>query len=347
MSLPSEMLLATHFGHLPEFKRIGPEEWHSGCPECGGKDRFFMRIPDGMMDIVRGKCRRPECGYFEPVFEDSRGKTIDASTKAKWREEQEQRLMRDDMAAAKKRRELSNSGMAVRFHEQMKIGQREEWYRHGLLDNSIERYRLGYVENRRFGYDEPFYTDALTIPLWYHDWEVSNIQFRLLNPPDDEGKYRPLPGRRMELFYTIPNRPLTGTVVLMEGAKKAMVTAQYLWEGQKDTERTNIVAVPSKMPSTTILRELVDAERIFVVLDPDAYEITYNLKGEPLPPAINRLSRLLHMNNPIQIIHEVDIPVKADDFFYIYDGTKKLFKTYFQKSQVASFENKRYPPLFR
>lgn len=347
MALDHYQLLLNRFGHLPGFDDRG-REWHSSCPECGGgdkSDRFFMNVPDDYLSIARGKCR--QCDYFEPVLSDDERRNIDSVTRAEWEAEREARHKARMAQINERREELTASGIAIKYHQDMEFSERSEWYRQGIEDPSIRRYRLGYVKDRQFGQpDNRVTTDALTIPFWGGAFEqVMNIQFRLQQHPPKFGKYRPLYGIPVPLFKTMPDEPLKGNVIVGEGAKKVMVLAQHLWA---EGAQTNIVAVPSSMPSIDLLNELKDCDVVNVILDPDAYKWRKNKSGKLLEPAINRAAKILYEANPEQLIRLVQVPVKIDDFFYIYGHDVSLLRRFFLDAPIYQpGVNTQYESLFQ
>lgn len=338
-----EALLVSYFGHLPYFRQVG-REWKASCPRCGDSghegpgdpDRFFINLPDSKLDCVRGKCR--VCGYFEVARDERMGRTLDERTRIQMIEERNKERERRNAEIARKRRELTTSGAAIKFHRDMSFAQRNKWYGTGLDDKFINMFRLGYTEARHFGVPaNPVVTDALTIPFWEGSFEdVANIQFRLQNYPDGFGKYRTYPGLSVPLFKTMPDEPIQGDIILVEGAKKAMVLAKELWASRE----INIIAVPSKMPSEELLAELAPADRVFIMLDPDAYTPAKDLYGHHISPSVDRATRILYENNSEQQILSVKLPVKVDDFFVVYGYDVDMLRNFFYDAERVTHDGR-------
>ena len=131
------------------------------------------------------------------------------------------------------------------------------------------------------------------------------MQRRLLQPPDPSDKYRQTAGLPLSLFLTDPDTPLLGKVLIVEGAKKAMVTYQWL----NDLVDMVIVGLPSKYPPLRLLEQLQHCDPWYLALDPDAYTTTRDRNGKVIPPTIDRIKD--YAGDRARL---VKLPDKPDDF---------------------------------
>jgi hypothetical protein len=119
---------------------------------------------------------------------------------------------------------------------------------------------------------------------------------------------------------TEPDEPLTGKVLIVEGAKKGIVT--YTNIGTKPG--LNVIAVPSKTPADDMLGMLKDCDLVYLALDPDAYEPVRSKTGKITAPAVNRVASKLGRERVII----VKLPCKPDDLFTEYGGDKDDFMAF-------------------
>lgn len=302
---------------LPDLEYRGSNEWSSACPQCGGarggtdkSDRFRMFGPEHGKN-ARGWCRR--CGYFIWADEEAR---IDPAKIAEAEVLRQEYMMQEHRRITKKISDLEAAAFWRGYHEGMTEGQRQLWRNTGIDDYLIDYYKLGYVENKPYTHDgNEYQSPAMTIPHYDNGWHLTNVQYRLTNPTPGAGKYRMTAGIPASMFLTEPDDPVKGPCLLMEGAKKAIVTYQHIGKSQ-----VVVVAVPSSSPSTDLLDRLKDCDPVYVCLDPDAFNRPEN-GGKP---PVNRLAS--HLNADRTRI--VSLPVKADDLFTMYGGTATDFMNY-------------------
>jgi hypothetical protein len=199
------------------------------------------------------------------------------------------------------------------WHDAMNQQQRQLWYAEGIVDWAIDQYSLGYCEDYKAWHNgAEWHSPTMTIPHWGPGWELVNIQHRLLQPPETGDKYRQMKDFPSAMFLTEPDEPLTGPILMVEGAKKAIVC--HLNIGHLGY---TIVAVPSKAPSQVILDQLDNADPIYMMLDPDAYLPTKTKDGQRLEPAASRIAKRLGRER----VKVVKVPVKPDDLFTVYHGS--------------------------
>jgi hypothetical protein len=267
-------------------KRTG-HEWHSPCPVCGGRDRFWIN-QDGHY-----QCRHcPTSGWLD---DDRKGFKPDPILMQKWKDD----IQAEQAIQEKKNTDWQNgfdTGKQWRdWHDQMTQDNRTGWNMQGISNYLIDKYELGYIPNKIVKTDGgelvlPAYTIPIRNPI---DQRIVNIQFRLDNPPIGVGKYRQVNGISAREFYAE-----TGTgdcepdaAIVLEGAKKAIVTYDHL-EGA-----IQVVGLPGCSPSDAIVERLKHYSRIWIALDPGAERAAQRLK-EKLPQA-----------------RVMNLPGKPDDLF--------------------------------
>lgn len=315
----------SRWSNLPDLCCRDDNEWSSACPQCGGgrgkgnlSDRFRMFGP-GEGRNARGWCR--QCGYFAWADE---GTKIDPAKIAEAEVLRREYMLRERERIAKKIKALEEAAFWRGYHEAMTGQQRQMWRSTGIDDYLIDYYRLGYTQDRMYVHDgDEYHSPAMTIPHYGPSWHLTNVQYRLTNPVKGAGKYRMTPDVPAAMFITEPDQPLKGHCLLLEGAKKAIVTYQHI--GDKGM---TIVAVPSSSPATVLLEQLRDCEPIYICLDPDAY---VPAKEGAVPP-VNRLAKSLGKERA----HIVNLPVKADDMFVLYGGTRSDFMNYLGYARAAA-----------
>jgi hypothetical protein len=161
------------------------------------------------------------------------------------------------------------------------------WNYRGLNDFFIDWWKLGYSQSSCWN------SPTITMPIWGHDWEVTNIKHRLLEP-NGKGKYRyETSGIPASAFFCDPDRT-SGPLFLAEGEIKAMVTFQTL-----DTPTIQVAGLPSKLPSGNQLDSLKDYDPIYLCPDPDAFR----------DASVGRICDMLGRER----VRVVQLPDKIDD----------------------------------
>lgn len=322
-SLPTD--LARRWGHLPFVRFRGNGEWSAACPQCGDSEHTGREAPDrfrlfaaSAQHNARGWCRR--CGFFDWADGDTK-KTISqeeieriSAERAKLAEQEAKRLK-------SKIERLREAAYWQGYYEAMTDQQRELWYRHGINDHMIDTYQLGFrADYQCMNGDKKHHTPALSIPHFGLNWKLQNVQYRLLNPPRPDDKYRQTSGLPAAMFLTEPDEELKNAIVMVEGAKKAMVTHWHV-NLTADRMRFVVIGVPSKTPSRQMLDALKDADPLYIALDPDAYVPTRTAHGKRLSPAVNSIVKKVGRERA----RLVKLPCKPDDLFTDYDGTRNDF----------------------
>jgi len=266
---PLPSVLAEHFGHLPDLKYRGNNEWSSACPKCnpGGRggnnpsDRFRMFSTGGP---PRAWCR--QCDW-KITGSQLNGKTLSHQERTEARESYYKWLEEENQRLRKKLAWLQKQDFWKAWHDDMTDMGKKLWHEAGINDYMIKTHKLGYTKDR---YESC--GGAMTIPYLHND-NIQTLQFRLRQPPSTGDKYRFLKGTRSTWFYPYPNDEIEGVVLVTEGVKKAMVTWQtiaMLNKFEYNGKDITIVATPAKHVPNHMLDELKKAELIIWLLDPDA-----------------------------------------------------------------------------
>jgi hypothetical protein len=312
--------LAAKWGNLPGLAYRGNDEWSGACPKCSdwghiGSDppdrfRLFAATPTGN---ARGWCRR--CGHFEWVDEgdDYGSPSPDAIAAAEAERTRLARMEIDRQQA--KIKAIEDAAYWKGWHDQMTDDQRRMWHQQGVIDFFVDYYSLGYTTHHTYFHGgQECQSPAMTIPHYGDEWHLTNIQYRLTQPAPGAGKYRQTSKLPAAMFRTEPEQPLSGPVLMVEGAKKAIVCYTHLGSEPLGTPLA-IVGIPSKAPSTAMLDELRDADPVYIGLDPDAYDGSAQRVGD-------KLGR--------ERVRYVHFPAKPDDLIVEYkldgDALKKYLR---------------------
>lgn len=297
-SLPIEF--ASLSGKVDYVQRVNANEWSSSCPQCGGvphkagayPDRFRMWTNAAGKNKIMGWCRR--CSYV--WFPDGERK-MNPQEFEQWRKDalaaEEQRKRDAERAIAL----LKSEKIWLYFQERMNDYSRSVIQKWGIPDGWAKYWRLGLIEDYViYGENGEYHTPAITIPIWQLGSQTpANIKLRTLNPKSDADRYRNYYKMgASKIFTAIPDLK-SDTVVLVEGEKKAMVTASRLG---KDWQ---VMGVPTKTPSQESLSILDGFGKIYLCLDPDAREGEYNPQ-----------TRLVNMLGKERVL-VVNLPGKIDD----------------------------------
>jgi hypothetical protein len=256
-------------------QQVSPTELSASCPQCGGEPHPNGEWPDRLRIFLDSKplawCRR--CNYMR--FADQGEGELNPDELEKWRKEQEQREMARQRSAERALANLRSARIWERYHEALDDHARSWWHRRGVPAHWQDWWQLGWRDEYRVpvGGDRWHRTPAASIPLLDASGECANIKLRLVNPPNDAGKYRyELRGQAHPPFLCNPEQRMTGHVIAVEGEIKAMVTFLTL-----DDANTAMVGLPGASPGKESLAVLSDAEHITLVMDPGAREAAWNL----------------------------------------------------------------------
>jgi hypothetical protein len=314
----------TKYNLQPDLTYRGNNEWSASCPQCGGadtsrrdkSDRFRLFAATSDHD-ARVWCRN--CGFFEWTGADAE---LDVAKALKAKAERKRLAEAERQRIKSKIKDLETAAFWKGWHAAMTDLQRDLWRREGIIDYAIDYYKLGYCAEYVTG--DGWKSPSMTIPHWGKDWHIVNVQHRLLEPPRPNDKYRQTAGLPASMFLTEPDEELGGPALIVEGAKKAIVTYTNL--GEKPLGRHMLtVGIPSKTPSAKMLEQLKDCEPVYLMLDPDAYFSNGGI------PAVNRVTAKLGRGR----VRVVKLAVKPDDFFNIYGGKTSQLLPYLKQAVAA------------
>jgi hypothetical protein len=159
--------------------------------------------------------------------------------------------------------DLKTSRVWERYHEQQTEYSIHWWEHRGVPAYYQEWWKLGFIPDFTLG---EYHTPAMTMPIFAPGWECVNVRMRLVNPPDEGGKYRPYKaGLPAPLFVADPDKQVKGKTLVVEGEIKSMVS--YI---TADDPTLQVVGMPGKNPSSKIIDKLKDCDPLYLCLDPDA-----------------------------------------------------------------------------
>lgn len=203
---------------------------------------------------------------------------------------------------------------------------RQLWRLHGMDDETIVRFRLGYCPACPTAFDE---TDpqrcfpSLTIPISYAG-ELLTIRHRLLTPANPKDKYRPhRRGAGLHLFNRDSLSQESRHVLVVEGEKKAMVLCRLGGDMMPIVSATGGVKSWLGRYRGVWVPLLADFDVVYVLFDPGGEEIA------------ERTAMLFGRRG-----HVVTLPQKVDDLLLAYpdpyDGLPELFTVIGQAVPVRS-----------
>lgn len=325
--LPPEL---AHYGNLQHLQYHTNDEWSAECVHCGTSNHDWST---GEPDRLRlfGKNNKPgvnarvwcrSCGFFEFADAGAEDYTSPSPEAIAAAQAERERLARQELERTKaKMREIQASPAWRQYHDQMTEEQRRYWLGRGVCEYMQDYYSLGYRTDYTLVWDgQQWVTPALTIPHYGDEWQLTNIQYRLQQPPPGAGKYRQTSGLPAAMFRTEPEEALKGAILVVEGAIKSIILYQHLGGSPLGFPLT-IVGIPSKMPSTGMLSQLADAEPIYLLLDPDAYA----------DGSVNRVAGKLG-NERVRV---AKTPVKPDDLITVYGGDSDDIRRALQRARRA------------
>lgn len=261
-----------------EFTRLGlaadsfaaqdAKSWRGPCPVCGGRRRYVI-FTDNDFPLWHGWC--DDCGLKVKYWESHRAdKPIDPERVRARREQVEAEERRRADYRRARLAEFTTSEIYAELHERMTLDNRRWWRARGVPDSVQDYLTLGWTPDKPYLDDTGTkqHSPAATIP-YFHNADgrrtFATMQYRLLTPPNPADRYRFEHGMSAAYYNTAPDLPLEPRVLVCEGAIKAIV-ASLIAGG------ISVLAVPSKssrhwfgLPAL-----LKNAERVYVMLDPDA-----------------------------------------------------------------------------
>lgn len=272
------------------FEKDGKQYWKCWTGSCGQGDLITF------VQVWQNLDFKGACAFL--------GGDV-ASDPIAMKESAEQRLeaARIETIAAKeredaRRKELQAAEIHVRYHNNMTQYHKNEWTKAGVDEGMQSFWTLGGCEDFTYRDEENLYhSPTLTIPIFSETRELLTIQHRLLNPHNPKSKYRPeRAGLHAHPFLALPELGYDGgKILVMEGAKKAMVT----WT-RSDSDWQCIGVDSQEMYKSMIEILQPVGGRVIVIPDP-------NTEGNP--NAIRKAWRLAKSIGGAML----QAPVKVDD----------------------------------
>jgi len=300
-------------------QRVSATEYSASCPDCGGDVHRDGSWPDRFRLFADSHptawCRR--CGVLRFPDQADGAHRLSAAELGQFRREQIEREEARKRSAERALQHLRDDGVWQRYHQALDGQARAYWRGRGIPDDWQDFWSLGWHEQYavRGAGGELVNTPAATIPLFGADGQVLNVKLRLIDPPDDAGKYRYLvAGQPHPPFLTNYHVPLTGHVVAIEGELKAAVT--YIAIGD---HAAAVIGLPGASPAHHIVEQLAEAERVTLVMDPGAEQQAAKLATEIGP----RRTRVLIL------------PHKIDDIILATKATPAMVRRWIGQAEPA------------
>lgn len=251
-----------------EVYRKNSTEYASACPQCGGEDRFIMKLDSNATGGPLGWCRQCEWKWWPGKDDDWRPSEEELQAQAR---EREKALEKAIAEAQQTLEELRSARKWCEYHQGLSETAREAWKARGVDQWLIDLYELGWKQDfilwKKNGgnWEKWWKSPSLTMPIWNQERLVQNIKHRLTNPPDSHYRYRyEKRGLGSPAFYCTEESE--GPLWLVEGEIKSLVLYGEIYQ-----EGIQIAGLGSKTPSQETLEEFKDYEPIYFIPDPDAF----------------------------------------------------------------------------
>lgn len=276
------------------FRYSDARSWRGACPTCGGHHRFVI-FTDHDFPLWHGYC--DSCGLKEKYWEryKKERQPLTAEQIAQRNAEYQRQEVERATTRAERLKYFTSGDLLDELHDRMQGDNRQWWRAQGIPDSLQDWWRLGYEKSHKCVTDNGnWFTPAYTIPHFHHaetEPQFMTMQYRLANPPNPKDRYRFAFGLGATYFDTDPYENLKPSVIICEGAKKAMNVYQII-----DPNKTSVIAQPSKSGDYGIADAVKQAEHIFIIFDPDGLQNAHAKAKQ-----IGRRARV------------VDLPDKIDD----------------------------------
>lgn len=315
--------------NLSQFKYLKPagkDQYSSACPKCGGvphnngeyPDRFRIFMHSKTTGDILGWCR--QCGYVWVP----RGRQLTEPQKKEW--EQERKAME---ARAKEKIEsaierLQRERAWERYHENLTANSRQYYYSRHISDYWIDYWMLGYNPEKTIWSNETKYlSPTLTIPVFDpQTQQVISLRNRILQPQVESDKYRPeFAGLPASLYFTDIEKPPKNKTLLLEGEFKAMTTYLVL-----DNPDIFVVGLPGKSPNLEMLEPLKDCDPVYILLDPDGYQVEQNGKVSAIRRMVDYFkSRARVMRLPFKVDDMIDkMGLAKEELQYLINHARRV-----------------------
>lgn len=299
----------TSLGLFGEFLSLrNGREWHGPCPFChAGTDRFRIHT-DKPFPKWNFACR--VCGKtgWADQLNPALRQELDPAKLEYLREAERQRHAARQAELLQALQRFTISEIWEALHTRMDQQNYQWWETQGIPREWADFWQLGFINEKHFEGDGTRFTrPAYTIPKFDLEWQPKNIDYRLLDPPQGVGKYRPEYGLPAAAFFSRPDeQQFPDEVFIVEGSKKAAVVAIHQNPAR---EARQVIGLPSCNSWAGMDERLKECGRVWVIFDPDALAW-----GEKFARAIGNAARL------------VELPVKPDDAFVQYGMTPASWK---------------------
>jgi hypothetical protein len=268
-------------GKTVTLKKVDAREYAGPCARCGGTDRLRVNLDRGWF------CRHcnpgPDAGgHWSDQIDwvqfihgcDFKGALVRLVGNSSITTAEIERLAAERHQHEQERAEQEQAVMLEarknldwqKYHDNLAEYPRGivAWLDRGLSTRWMDYYKVGYCPER----------DSLTIPYFRYTepmkFECIGLRHRLLGENIEGGRYRPeVAGLGNHLYTPWYEEPIYGTVLLVEGEIKAMVTFSEMWDGE-ESPLMQVVGIPGKSWKPEWLDELKQAGRLIICLDPDA-----------------------------------------------------------------------------
>lgn len=306
-------------GWLGEFRSTDGRSWRGPCPVCGGHRRFLV-FTDREYPYWNYLCSC--CNYRGTVNQLLGGKVYKPTEedRARWQaqraDEEQTRKNQQEQALERYLREK----IWEVAHAQLDETALAWWQGRGVSAEWVEFWRLGAIDRILWNSaGERFAVPSYTIPKYQllDDSGVpKNTDFRLAHEVPDFGKYMGISHLPAAVFVAQPSYSevtRSGEIFVVEGSIKAMVLHTRL------DPRRQVIGIPSAKSWVNVV-DLVRgrADRVYVILDPDAAAAALELASE-----IGKAARVL------------TLPVKIDDAFNQHGLTARLFESYLRQARTV------------
>lgn len=270
--MPSAPIELSQMGLNPAlFMKSAGNSYRGPCPRCGGTRRFLV-FTDRPWPHWMGIC--DECGL--KGWADQLNTALDIGPLDPLELKMREKVAKELIAKQEGERAYALTQFRTRADvAEIHIGMTQEnkdwWTSQGISEKWQGFWELGYTPNRTFSSNGARYSSpCYTIPKYDLGWELTNMDYRLVNPPEGTGKYRQEFGLASAAFLSRPDYDtlhLNGVVYVVEGSKKAMVTC--ITGGGE----IQVIGLPGCTSWAGMPERLAKGpERVYVLFDPDAEE---------------------------------------------------------------------------
>lgn len=286
-----------------ELRRKNDEEACGPCPIC------HKATADGWILWVNGRyyCRPGGCeGWLDEdqqhtwTAEERRLRRIEAE---QMRQRRKQRELERRLSALERMARCTDH---VRYHEQLTDLDIYWWISQGLFGENIDRLQLGVCQHCPTDRE---HRKSYTIPITFPDGKLWNIRHRI-EVANGGDKYRPHMGGLGTQLANVQALQDAEYGVIIEGAKKAVVCAQYGFP------TVGVMGKSGKFQARWL--NWFPSGPIYIALDPDAQE-----HAERLGAGIAKTGKQVYV---------CDFPIKPDDLF-IAGGTPAEFERFLRLSR--------------